>query len=83
MYRVDILPRVNKVLTHLPQVDYARVLAAIQNLSNDPRPPGCTKLTNRDAWRIRVGVYRVIYEIADDQLVVTVVDAGHRRDVYR
>ena len=83
MYYVDILPRVNKVLARLPQADYARVLAAIRDLGHDPRPPGCIKLKNRNAWRIRVGVYRVIYEIEDDRLMVTVVDTGHRSDVYR
>lgn len=83
MYRIEILPRITKAIGRLPQSDYVRVLAAIRALADEPRPPGCIKLTNRDRWRIRVGVYRVIYEIEDKRLVVTVLEVGHRRDVYR
>lgn len=83
MYRIGILPRARKALGRLPEETYVRILAAIQALANNPRPPGCAKLTNRDAWRIRIGGYRVIYEIDDTQQVVTVLEVGHRRDVYR
>jgi mRNA interferase RelE/StbE len=51
-------------------------------LEGDPRPPGCKKLKGRDAWRIRIGDYRAIYEINDGRLVVTVITIGHRREVY-
>jgi mRNA interferase RelE/StbE len=51
-------------------------------LEQDPRPPGCKKLKGRDAWRIRIGDYRVIYEINDGHLIVTVITIGHRREVY-
>ena len=54
-----------------------------QNLSNDPRPPGSKKLTGRPTWRIRVGVYRVIYEVHDDRPVVLILVVGHRGEVYR
>ncbi len=72
-----------RALARIREPDYSRILTAIQALVNDPRPRGCKKLRNRDAWRIRIGDYRVIYEINDRQLVVTVVDVGNRRDVYR
>ncbi|HSH79776.1 MAG TPA: type II toxin-antitoxin system RelE/ParE family toxin [Herpetosiphonaceae bacterium] len=72
-----------RALARIHDPDYGRILTAIQALVNDPRPRGCKKLRNRDAWRIRIGNYRVIYEINDRALVVTVVDVGNRRDVYR
>ncbi|MDQ3637697.1 MAG: type II toxin-antitoxin system RelE/ParE family toxin [Actinomycetota bacterium] len=56
---------------------------AIEGLREEPRPPGCRKLSDREGWRLRVGVYRVIYEVDDDQRVVTVLQVGHRRDIYR
>ncbi|WP_319014241.1 type II toxin-antitoxin system RelE family toxin [Jonesia denitrificans] len=51
--------------------------------AEEPRPPASKKLTGRDAWRVRTGNWRVIYEIHDDELFVVVVAAGNRRDVYR
>ncbi len=60
-----------------------RVLTAIEGLAEEPRPAGAMKLVGEQtAWRIRVGDYRVIYDIYDEALVVTVVRAGHRREVY-
>ncbi len=52
-------------------------------LKTNPRPPGCKKLTERDAWRIRVGDYRIIYEIHDAILRITVIEIDHRKQVYR
>jgi mRNA interferase RelE/StbE len=59
------------------------MIEAIRDLRTNPRPPGVRKLTGRPAWRIRVGDYRVIYEIDDDNSTVLVVSLGHRSDVYR
>ncbi len=81
-YRVEILRRAAKALSKLPPRDYERVRDAIRALGSDPRPPGCKKLVGRDGWRIRVGRYRVIYEVEDVIRVVTVLDLGHRKDVY-
>jgi mRNA interferase RelE/StbE len=54
------------------------------SLESDPRPPGCQKLRDREeAWRVRSGNYRIIYEIDDSKSVVTVLDIGHRREIYR
>ena len=47
------------------------------------RPTGCLKLIGRDGWRIRVGVYRVIYQIDDQEKKIVILDFGHRRDIYR
>jgi mRNA interferase RelE/StbE len=82
-YQLVILRRAQKELAKIPEPDYGRVTTAIQSLAAVPRPSGCTKLTGRDAWRIRVGQYRVIYEITDTACIVTVVDVGNRRDIYR
>lgn len=62
----------------------ARVWARIQRLADQPRPPGCRKLEGEEGlWRIRVGVYRVLYEIRDETRVVDIVAVRHRRDAYR
>jgi mRNA interferase RelE/StbE len=83
-YRVEIARRALKALAALPRGEQQRVRAAIDLLADNPRPPGCTKLTGEDdAYRVRVGVYRIVYEVLDDSLLVHVVRVGHRRDVYR
>lgn len=82
-YQVTILRRAQKELAALAGEAYERVRDAIGGLGEDPRPPGCVKLTGRDGWRIRVGDYRVVYEIDDPGRMVTVLHIGHRRDVYR
>jgi mRNA interferase RelE/StbE len=83
-YRVLLERAAERDLTRLSSEIHGRVIAAIQGLAKNPRPPGCRKLAGceRD-WRIRVGDYRVIYEIADEIRVVRVNRARHRRDVYR
>ena len=70
-------------MARLPRRDFERVRDAVRALGADPRPPGCKKLSGRAGWRIRVGRYRVIYEVEDTVRIVTVLDVGHRRDVYR
>ncbi|MDQ3106328.1 MAG: type II toxin-antitoxin system RelE/ParE family toxin [Actinomycetota bacterium] len=83
-YRVEIARRAVKALAALPRREQQRVRAAIDLLADNPRPPGCTKLTREDAaYRVRVGVYRIVYEVLDDCLLVHVVRVGHRRDVYK
>ena|SRR6266540_5863547 len=60
-----------------------RVVAAINDLGGDPYQPTATRLVGEtDVWRVRVGDYRVLYEVVDDRLIVTVIQAGHRREVY-
>lgn len=82
-YALFILRRAQKELAALPAEAYERVRDSIRELAGDPRPPGCAKLTGRNGWRIRVGDYRVIYEIDDAERTVTVLHVGHRRNVYR
>jgi mRNA interferase RelE/StbE len=82
-YRVAFMPRGRRELANLPKPIGERIAREIDALAYQPRPPGCKKLTNEDnLWRIRVGDYRVVYQIHDDRLIVLVVRIGHRRDVY-
>ena len=60
-----------------------RLVKRIEALADDPRPPGCEKLTGQDRYRVRQDPYRIVYSVEDDALVVYVVKAGHRGDVYR
>ncbi len=60
-----------------------KILKTIQGLADNPRPISSKMLTNEELYRIRIGNYRILYEIYDDRLVVLVVKAGHRKDVYK
>ncbi|GDY23988.1 hypothetical protein LBMAG56_53350 [Verrucomicrobiota bacterium] len=84
MYRVLLERAAEKDLARLSSAIHDRVIAAIQALARNPRPPGCRKLAGSQSdWRIRVGDYRVVYEIADEIRVVRVNRVRHRREVYR
>lgn len=82
-YRVTILRSAQKQLAGINPQDRPRIVSAIHSLAREPRPPGSKRLSGRPAWRIRVGQYRVIYEIHDDELLVLVVAVGPRGGVYR
>ena len=82
-YSVLLLPRCQGELASVPPKDYERLRAAIAALADNPRPANCLKLTGRDAQRIRVGDYRVVYEIDDVERSVLVLNVGHRREIYR
>jgi mRNA interferase RelE/StbE len=82
-YELLILPRAKKQLAALEKQAYEQIRSAIRDLASQPRPGGCAKLVGREGWRIRVGKQRVVYEVDDKAKTVTVVDIGHRRDVYR
>ena len=83
IYNILILRGAQKELSELPKTTYERVKGAIRKLADDPRPHGSQKLSGRDGWRIRVGDYRVIYEIDNKTHSITVLHIGHRQDVYR
>lgn len=82
-YKVRIKRSAEKELTGISKKDRRRLIAAIRELVDEPRPANAKPLVGRPAWRLRVGRYRVIYTIEDDLLVVMVIRVGHRRDVYR
>ncbi len=66
----------------LPLQAQKEIGGAVDALAEEPRPQGCTKVVGADAYRIRVGTYRVVYAVKDERLVVLIVKVGHRRDVY-
>jgi len=81
-YKLLIKPSAAKDLQALPKKDRQRVVTKIQGLAQDPRPPGCEKLSGHDLYRVRQGNYRVLYTVHDAELVV-IISIGHRREVYR
>jgi mRNA interferase RelE/StbE len=82
-YTLRILPRAEKQLARLNSPQYDSIKAKILDLSSTPRPAGCKKLRGRQGWRIRVGDYRVVYEIDDVAKAVTVLKIGHRSEIYQ
>jgi len=82
-YQVILPKSVQKELNRLPDDIASRILARLVGLETNPRPADVKKLKGRDAWRIRVGDYRVIYEIHDRLLQIIVITVGHRRGIYR
>ena len=82
-YHVVFRPAAIRALKRIDPSDRDRIRGAIALLSVDPRPPGARALRGRDALRVRVGQYRIIYTVRDDVLQVLVVTIGHRREVYR
>ena len=82
-YRVLFKESVWKDFNSVPKKDLKKILKRIEQLSENPRPSGCEKLTGKDRYRLRQGRYRIIYSIQDDELTVWVVKVGHRKDVYR
>lgn len=85
MARYDVVLRksVFKDLDGIPKKDVKRIMGSIGALADNPRPPQATKLAGQERYRIRQGVYRIIYSIEEDRLIVCVVKVGHRRDVYK
>ncbi len=82
-YRLLIKPSAVKEIEAIPlKKDRQRVVERLLKLAENPRPPGCEKLSGQDKYRIRQGRYRILYTIKDDELLVFVVKVGHRKDVY-
>lgn len=82
MYEVLIDRSAQKQLQKIAAPNFNRIVKAIYALGNNPRPQGYKKLTGRDGYRIRIGDYRVIYQIEDNVLKVFVIEIGHRREIY-
>lgn len=83
LYNVLIKKSAAKELEAVPEKDRRRLIERIRGLSNEPRPFGAEKLSGEDKYRVRQGNFRILYEILDRELVVTVIRRGNRRDVYR
>ena len=83
-YRILIKPSAVKEIEAIsPKKDRQRIVGRITKLADNPRPPGCEKLSGQEKYRIRQGRYRIVYSIEDQDLIVHVVKVGHRKDVYR
>ena len=81
-YTIILTKRAEKQLDKLPDNIAEPIIEAIGDLSKNPRPNGYKNLKSRDGYRIRIGDYRVIYEVFDDELVIDVIKLGHRKDIY-
>jgi mRNA interferase RelE/StbE len=82
-YELAFKKSVSKDLRSIPKKDVARILQRIEALRDDPRGEGCVKLSAQERYRVRQGVYRIVYEIRENELVVMVVKIGHRLAVYQ
>jgi mRNA interferase RelE/StbE len=83
-YKLLIKPSAAKEIESAPKKDRLRIIQRIQDFSTDPRPPGCEKLSGHDEkYRVRQGMYRIVYTISDVGMVVCIVKVGHRKEVYR
>ena len=81
-YQVSLRPGVIKTLKHIDEPNYSKIKEAIYNLAENPRPYGYIKLKKRNGYRIRVGDYRIIYDIVDAMLLVEVIALGNRKEIY-
>jgi mRNA interferase RelE/StbE len=83
MYQIKLDRRVEKELDKIPNKIFDKIKKVIRSLKNNPRPLGVKKLTNLEHWRIRVGEYRILYEIDDKDKVITIFKIKHRKEAYK
>ena len=82
-YKILIKPSAVKEIEAIPQRDRQRIVARIQGLSSNPRPPGSEKLSGQDKFRVRQRVYRIVYSVNDVEPSLLIVKVGHRKEIYR
>ena len=82
LYRVRFKSSVKKDLRSIQKQDVLRILKAIEGLAEDPRPSNAKSLTGRDAWRLRIGQYRALYKIHEEEILIGIIKVGHRKNVY-
>jgi len=82
-YELRFKASVAKDLRGVPHAEIQLILARLNTLQDDPRPPGSEKLSAQERYRLRQGDYRILYTVADTEKVIEIVKIGHRRDVYR
>ncbi len=83
-YQVEITPAAQHMIKKLPKNVQQRIIEQLEALAVDPRPVGVIKLAaEENLYRVRVGDYRIVYEIQDDILLILITKIGHRKDVYR
>ena len=83
VYKILLKRSAVKELETVPQKDLQPILKRIKTLKDNPRPPGCEKLSAQERYRIRQGNYRIVYAVQDAECCVHVFRIGHRRDIYR
>jgi len=83
MYKVRVERKAQKQLAKISEPYYTKIKSAILGLAKNPNPPVCKQLKGRQSYRIRVGQYRIIYEIRQEVLQIDVIAVGHRKDFYR
>lgn len=83
MYQVKIEKAAVKALEKIDEPHYSKLKKSILDLSKNPRPLGYKKLKGREGYRIRVGDYRILYDIIDEVLIVLVLELGHLKDIYK
>ncbi len=81
-YRIVLKTSVAKDLRRIPNTDVRRILDRIEALAGNARPEGCVKLSALERYRVRQGVYRIVYDIKDTDLIVQIVKIAHRREAY-
>lgn len=72
-----------KELYAIPKKDLKKIISKIEMLTDNPRPPGCVKLTDKEQYRIRQGNYRILYSIEDNRLIIYIVKISHRKNIYK
>jgi len=82
-YKIFFRKSVRKDFEAIPKKDLQRILNRVEKLIDDPRPHSCEKLADKDRYRLRQGIYHIIYSIQDDELTIWIVKVGHRKDIYR
>ncbi len=82
-YELRFKTSVAKDLRGIAKSEVKRIIGRIEALRDDPRPPGAEKLSGHDLYRVRQGLYRIVYRVLDAEIVVEVIKVGHRREVYR
>jgi mRNA interferase RelE/StbE len=83
-YRIEVSATAERQLKKIRREDKVRILRAVSALASEPRPDGCKKMSGYDdIYRIRIGNYRVIYEIDGKRIIIVILKIGHRREVYR
>jgi len=82
-YKIYFRASVEKDFKKIPVKDIKKILLRIKDLTIEPRPPSCEKLTEQEQYRIRQGRYRIVYSIQDNERTVWIVKIGHRKDIYR
>ena len=82
-YKIFFKKSVEKDFKKIPNDYLLRILERIESLKKNPRPDGCEKLTGQELYRIRQGMYRIVYSVKDNELTIWVIKVCHRKEIYK